>query len=138
MDNTLNGMGGITMIDKEPDPNSVIVARITMGEFDAQLDVMTAAIGLRKAMLGKPVGAGANIFVPQPKPVPVTKKSIYDFKVGDRVRFNQRANPKYLIGTEATVTGRKRTKVTIKLDAAAGRFGGESNITCPTSIIDKV
>jgi len=133
MDNTLNGMGGITMIDKEPDPNSVIVARITMGEFDAQLDVMTAAICLRKTMLGKPTQS----FMP-PIVQRVERKSIYDFKVGDRVRFNQRANPKYLIGTEATVTGRKRTKVTIKLDAAAGRFGGESNITCPTSIIDKV
>jgi hypothetical protein len=71
-------------------------------------------------------------------PVQAKAPSIYTFSVGDRVRFNQRANPKYLIGTEATVTGHKRTKITIKLDAAAGRFGGHGNITCPLSIIEKV
>ena len=63
--------------------------------------------------------------------------TIWDFKVGDRVRFTRRANPKYLIGTYCTVTGHKRTNITVKLDAANGRFSG-GNITCPLSIIEKV
>lgn len=71
-------------------------------------------------------------------PVQTKAPSIYTFNVGDRVRFTSRANPKYLIGMTATVTGHKRTKVTIKLDGAAGRFPSTSNITCPLSIIEKV
>ncbi len=113
-------------------PDTTMVSKITSGELDGQLDMMMAAINLRKAMLGKPTQSFMPPVVQRPQ-----SKSVYEFQIGDRVRFNKEANPKYLIGTEATVTGRRRTKVTIKLDAAAGRFRGDK-IVCPTSIIDKV
>lgn len=66
-----------------------------------------------------------------------------DFGIGDRVRFNNYCGTRYLIGETATVVGRKKIKLVVKLDKPSGRFvrmtpsGPESaSITVPISIVD--
>jgi len=59
-----------------------------------------------------------------------------DVKVGDKVRFNDRARPKYIQGGTATVTSKRRTRVAIKLDQSYPRFTGI--IVCPLTILEKV
>lgn len=66
-----------------------------------------------------------------------------DFGIGDKVRFNNSCGTRYLIGHTATVVGRKKVKLVVKLDAPTGRFvrmtpsGPESaQITVPISIVD--
>jgi hypothetical protein len=69
--------------------------------------------------------------------------STSDFGIGDKVRFNNSCGTRYLIGHTATVVGRKKVKIVVKLDAPTGRFvrmtpsGPESaQITVPISIVD--
>lgn len=66
-----------------------------------------------------------------------------DFGIGDKVRFNNHCGTRYLIGHTATVVGRKKVKLVVKLDDPTGRFvrmtpsGPESaQITVPISIVD--
>jgi hypothetical protein len=66
-----------------------------------------------------------------------------DFGIGDKVRFNSSCGTRYLIGHTATVVGRKKIKLVVKLDAPTGRFvrmtpsGPESaQITVPIGILD--
>lgn len=70
-------------------------------------------------------------------------KTPVDFGVGDRVRFNENCGTRYLIGHTATVVGRKKVKLVVKLDKPTGRFlrmtpsGPESaSVTVPISIVD--
>jgi hypothetical protein len=59
------------------------------------------------------------------------------FRVGMKVRFNQRTNPIYLRGTIATITKVNPVKVQVRLDIPMGRFG-ESVINVPTNIIEAI
>lgn len=66
-----------------------------------------------------------------------------DFGIGDKVRFNNNCGTRYLIGHTATVVGRKKVKLVVKLDSPTGRFvrmtpsGPESaQVTVPISIVD--
>lgn len=46
----------------------------------------------------------------------------YTLKVGDRVRFNQEARPKYLVGVEATVTQILPSNLDVTIDQPVGKF----------------
>lgn len=66
-----------------------------------------------------------------------------DFGIGDKVRFNENCGTRYLIGHTATVVGRKKVKLVVKLDSPTGRFvrmtptGPESaSVTVPIAIVD--
>jgi hypothetical protein len=66
-----------------------------------------------------------------------------DFGIGDKVKFNSHCGTRYLIGHTATVVGRKKVKLVVKLDHPTGRFvrmtpsGPESaQITVPIAIVD--
>lgn len=68
-----------------------------------------------------------------------------EYMVGDRVKFNDYCGTKYLHGEYAVITGKRRTKVTVKLERPVGRFARYENgeyvatdIIVPVSIIDKV
>lgn len=100
---------------------NMIANDIILGYHDADLDTISEAIRLRRSRS------------------PATNR-LWDFKIGDKVRFNERANPKYLIGQIATVTGIKQKKIAVSIDdkEAAGRFGASTNIGCPLSIVEKV
>lgn len=74
-----------------------------------------------------------------------TDKSIDDYGIGDKVQFNSSCGTRYLIGHTATVTGKRRTKVTVRLDKPTGRFVRHTEagpvsaeITVPLSIIDAI
>lgn len=63
----------------------------------------------------------------------VTHRTI---KIGDTVRFNHKASPKYLNGVTATVVGKSRTKVELELNETVGKFEAGYPINTPVSIID--
>ena len=60
---------------------------------------------------------------------------IWEYKVGDRVRFVN-VRPKYLNGATGTVKKINRTKVVVDLDERRERFF--HNITTPLTMIEKV
>ncbi len=67
-----------------------------------------------------------------------------DFGLGDKVRFNDGCGTRYLIGQTATVVGRKKIKLVVKLDKPVGRFTRvmpngtveSASVTVPLSIVD--
>lgn len=61
---------------------------------------------------------------------------IWEFKVGDTVKFNDNTNPKYLRGQSATVKKINRTKIVVDLDCRQGRFF--HNVTVPLTLVEKV
>lgn len=63
-------------------------------------------------------------------------KTIKDFKIGDKVKFNDFCGTKYMQGESATVVGLGRSKLTVFLDRPVGRFykTGSSGIAEPTEV----
>jgi uncharacterized protein YkvS len=61
---------------------------------------------------------------------------IWEFQVGERVRFNDGTRPKYLQGVEGTVKKINRTKIVVDLDERKERFF--KNITVPLTLVEKV
>lgn len=57
-------------------------------------------------------------------------------QVGSRVRFVQNIKPQYLAGMEATVVGRKVTKLVVRLDTPVGRFSGDLRV--PPALIEPI
>jgi len=91
------------------------VTPLFMGEFDEYLDGMIHTINEYKKSKS-------------PK--------IWEFQVGDIVKFNDNTNPKYLRGHSATVKKINRTKIVVDLDCRQGRFF--KNITVPLALVEKV
>ena len=50
------------------------------------------------------------------------KPKIYEFNVGQRVKFSNTVRPKYLVGAMGTVQKINRTKVVVDLDERHERF----------------
>jgi hypothetical protein len=92
-----------------------IMLSIMTGEQDEWLDNIAALVHNRKREMA-------------PK--------IWEFQVGDIVKFNDNTNPKYLRGQNATVRKINRTKIVVDLDCRQGRFF--KNITVPLTLVDKV
>lgn len=91
------------------------------GEFDGELDEIIEAVKQRRKVL--------------------TAKKARALKVGDKVRFNDQASPKYLFGQLATVTHPARAgaqSVQVQLDEAVGKFSGNHPLRCPVAIINPV
>lgn len=71
-------------------------------------------------------------------------KSLSDYNIGDRVRFNELTGTRYMVGQYATIVSKKRAKVVVRLETPTGRFvqylpNGEvrsANVTVPLAIID--
>lgn len=61
---------------------------------------------------------------------------IWEFQIGERVRFNDGTRPKYLQGVEGTVKKINRTKIVVDLDERKERFF--KNITVPLTLVEKV
>jgi hypothetical protein len=97
-----------------------LVERIHVGELDAELPVLAAAIAERQQLL-----AAAQALI--------TRASL---RVGDRVRINHRARPLYLHGQVGTVAGFYGQSVIVRLDQPVGRFvTGE--LRCPPLALDR-
>ena len=91
------------------------VTPLFMGEFDEYLDGMIHTINEYKKSKA-------------PK--------IWEFQIGERVRFNDGTRPKYLQGVEGTVKKINRTKIVVDLDERKERFF--KNITVPLTLVEKV
>lgn len=89
---------------------------ISCGELDAHLTTLRSDIDNRVLMT----------------------REFIEWVEGDRVRINERCRPKYLHGVEATITGVRRTRVTIRLSKSIGRFSAERDITIPVELLDKI
>lgn len=93
-----------------------VVSGILFGMFDEDLDKLKDAIRTREK----------------------AKREFLEFVPGDRVKFNAKTRPAYLQGVEATVTGLRRTKVTVQIDEDHGRFLAGRPITTSTDLLDPV
>lgn len=91
------------------------VVPVLSGQMDAFLDGMMQTIQLRKKEMA-------------PK--------IWEYQVGDVVRFTNNTNPKYLRGAQGKVKKINRSKVVIDLDERHGRF--YTNITTPLTMIERI
>lgn len=64
------------------------------------------------------------------------KPKIYEFNVGQRVKFSNTVRPKYLVGAMGTVQKINRTRIVIDLDERHERF--YRNISTPLSQLETV
>lgn len=94
-----------------------IIHSILDGDNDGEFDEIIQAIKVRR----KSMDAG----------------KVLGLRVGDRVRFNSRTRPQYLVGVEGEVVKKNQTSVTVKPDEALGRFSGDP-IRCPVGLVDKI
>ena len=92
-----------------------IVTPILKGEYDEFLKSIIDTAQLRQTQL---------------------KPKIYDFNVGQRVKFSNTVRPKYLVGAMGTVQKINRTKVVVDLDERHERF--YRNISTPLSMVEIV
>lgn len=98
---------------------------------------------IKSGALDKHLGAISTALQDRLTTIRSTMKNT-DFGVGDRVRVNSNCGTRYLIGHYATVVGRKKVKLLIKLDKPVGRFARvlpdgkveSSTVTVPISIVD--
>jgi hypothetical protein len=95
--------------------NQEFLTALSNGEFDNDLDTISAAIKRRLA---------AN--APQ----------VWDFIEGQEVRLSNEANPQYLRGAKATIRQINRTRVVIDLNEPHGRF--YRGISTPVSMLERV
>jgi hypothetical protein len=94
-----------------------VIATILSGELDGQEDRIRAAMKSRSRVL--------------------LEDKVYTLKIGDTVRFNSHARPKYIQGLTATVLKLNQSSVVVQMKGEAGRFTG-STPRCPIAIVDKV
>lgn len=96
-----------------------VVEAIARGQLDDELAVLAAVINERTRLL-----ATAR-----------SVTTLASLRVGDRVRINHNAKPRYLHGERGTVTGWAGQNVVVHLDQPVGRFtGGE--LRCPPLILE--
>jgi len=92
-----------------------VVSPVLKGEADEFLDGILQTIQMRKDQL---------------------KPKIYEYRVGQRVKFSGTIRPKYLAGALGTVQKVNRTKIVVDLDERHERF--YRNISTPLSMVEMV
>ncbi len=92
-----------------------VITAILSGKFDDQLGQLDSVIRDRGKSISKAV--------------------LYSLKPGDKVRFNDRARPAYLVGKFATVCSVNRETVVIDLVEPTVRF--YKNIRCNPALVEK-
>lgn len=97
-----------------------VVDAILNGVCDDHLDKLTSTIKKRRELQNE--------------------KKILFIAPGDKVRFNDFANPKYLRGHVVIVKKVNQSTVTVDMpdDYSLKRFRGSVGVRCPISIVDKV
>jgi len=102
-----------------------VLGQISKGSYDSDLTKLADAVKARLDKVRK-------------------NKSIGDFEIGDRVKFNELTGTRYMVGQYATIVSKNRTKVVVRLETPTGRFmrvgaNGDiqsANVTVPLGIID--
>jgi hypothetical protein len=96
-----------------------VVEAIARGQLDNELAVLGAVLNERAHLL-----ATAR-----------SMTTLASLRVGDRVRINHSAKPRYLHGHTATVTGWAGQNVVVQLDQPVGRFT-TGELRCPPLILE--
>lgn len=92
---------------------------IINGKYDEELDTIQEAVRQR-IRLNRSTEALTNMV---------------EIKIGDTVRFLN-IRPKYMVGQEAVVVGKKVSKLVVRLKQPTGRFNGDT--TVPASCVELV
>ncbi len=98
-----------------------LAARIAAGELDGDLPLLAAVINQRLGLLQ----AARSTAI------------VADLAIGDRVRINHAAKPRYLHGLAGTVTGWHGPNVVVQLDHPVGR-STTGQLRCPPLILDPI
>lgn len=105
----------------EAQPERSLLDRIAAGELDPHLIAIAEAIRARSELLETVASAEA----------------LAELRVGDRVRINHRATPRYLHGIEGAVLALDDEGATVCVHRPIGRFkSGE--IRCPPLVLDRL
>lgn len=71
-----------------------------------------------------------------------SSRTLKDYSIGTKVRFNERTGTRYMVGQTGTVSGIKVKKVVVTLDTAIGKYtrhdGSAAKTVCPIEILDIV
>lgn len=111
---------------------SDLIHAIKAGQYDEDIHLLRGEI-LNRFML---IQADKDGIIDKPyvQPTRVTQ-NINDFRIGKKVRINNRAATGYLRGQTAVVIKVKRSRVTIRLDQGGmGRFV-DGTVTCPIDLL---
>jgi hypothetical protein len=103
------------------EPERLLLDQIAAGELDPHLTAISDAIRARQELLQTVSSA----------------KALAMLNVGDRVRINRHASPRYLHGVQGTVVELDDRTATVCLHRPVGRFtSGE--IRCPPLVLDRL
>lgn len=103
------------------DPADALLDRIAAGELDPHLTALAEALRARFDLLQTIDSA----------------KALARLTIGDRVRINQHATPRYLHGIHGTIVHLDQQSATVCVHRAVGRFtSGE--IRCPPLVLDRL
>jgi hypothetical protein len=107
--------------DEQAEPERLLLDQIASGELDLQLSAIAEAVRARCELL-----RAVN-----------SQKALAMLNVGDRVRINHHANPKYLRGIHGVVVELDEHTATICVHRPIGRFrSGE--IRCPPLLLERL
>ena len=105
----------------EREPERLLVDQIASGALDPHLTQIAEAICARSLLLQTIASA----------------KALTELAVGDRIRINSQATPRYLHGIEGTVVDLDEQSATVCVHRPVGRFkSGE--IRCPPLVLDRL
>jgi hypothetical protein len=100
-----------------------LVADIDAGLYDNGLSTVKEAVDKRVSSIRK-------------------TRSLADFPIGTRVRFNDLTGTRYMVGQQGVISSIKLKKVVVTLDNAIGKYhrpnGGPARTVCPIEILDLV
>ena len=107
--------------DPPAEPEVLLLDQIAAGELDSHLTAIAEAIRARYELL-QTIGSA---------------KALAMLNVGDRVRINHHASPRYLHGIHGTVVELDEHNATVCVHRPIGRFtSGE--IRCPPLVLDRL
>lgn len=102
-------------------PERLLLDQIASGELDPHLTAIAEAIRARYELL-RTVGS---------------QKALAQLGVGDRVRINHHASPRYLHGIHGTVIHLDDHSATVCVHRPVGRFNS-GEIRCPPLVLDRL
>lgn len=103
------------------EPERLLLDQIAAGELDPHLTAIAEAIRARSELLQTIASA----------------KALAELSVGDAVRINHHATPRYLHGVQGTVVELDDQSATVCVHRPVGRFkSGE--IRCPPLVLDRL
>lgn len=104
-----------------PEPERLLLDQIAAGELDAHLIAIAEAVHARRELLHT-----VN-----------SQKALAMLSVGDRVRINHNASPRYLHGIHGVITELDGHTAVVCVHRPVGRFSS-GEIRCPPLVLDRL